>query len=118
MSILANKKSSNECADPNRSDQLLAKYKKIHNKGRGMTSSVSSNNIEQVQNNLITSIQNKNSRNWEKIGDKAITENNSKVETKDSNAQNLLSSESIKWNNLAQNMSLDYLEKQRILRQK
>lgn len=112
------KKSSNDQADPNRSDQLLAKYKKIHNKSKGMVSSVSSNNIEQVQNSLITSIQNKNSRNCEKLGDKGVAENNSKLETKDSNGFNLASSENIQSNNLAQNMSVDYLEKQRQLRQK
>ena len=112
------KMSSNEFIEKSNHDQFQAKYKKKINKSRGIASSASSNNIDPFQSNLITSIKSKNSRNNDRLIEKAIINTNNKNELKVGNNHQLISSENIKWDNLIQNMSFDFLEKQRILRQK
>lgn len=100
---------------------MLAKYRQ----GRGqngpahpMSTSFSHSNIENPANNLVASIREKNSRNIEKFGEKAIVGSNSIVELPENHSQNLITSDNIKGQSVHQNMSFDVNHKQRLFKPK
>jgi hypothetical protein len=72
--------------------------------------------VDHPSNALVSSIRDKNSRNIEKFGDKAIV--NSKMEVKENNSQYLINSESMKNDLVPHNMSFDVNQRQRVLKPK
>ena len=105
------KKNSYGCAGQFNADKLLAKYRQVRNTGN-IANSFSLNNIDPRSNNLISSVKDKNSRNIEKFGEKAIT-GSSKQDAKESNSQYMINPESMKSEHANQNMSFDAKPKQR-----
>ncbi|CAI2372323.1 unnamed protein product [Moneuplotes crassus] len=106
------KKNSYSCAGQFNADKLLAKYRQARN-STGISNSFSG--MEHPTNNLVASIREKNSRNIEKFGDKAIL--NSKMEVKESNSQYLINSETFK-GDPHHNMSFDVNQRPRAIKSK
>ena len=74
--------------------------------------------MEHHSSGLVASIREKNSRNIEKFGDKAIMGSNSKMEVKECNSQYLINSDSIKGDSITHNMSFDVNHRGRVLKSK
>lgn len=106
------KKNSYSCAGQFNADKLLAKYRQVRNNA-GISNSFSG--MDHPTNNLVASIREKNSRNIEKFGDKAII--NSKMEVKESNSQYLINSDNFK-SDPHHNMSFDVNQRPRALKNK
>lgn len=106
------KKNSYGCAGQFNADKLLAKYRQVRNTGN-IANSFSANEIEHRSHALVASIKDKNSRNIEKFGEKAITGSSSKMDGKESNSQYMFHSESLKSDNIGHNMSFDVNHRQR-----
>jgi hypothetical protein len=106
------KKNSYGCAGQFNADKLLAKYRQVRNTGN-IANSFSTNEIEHRSHALVASIKDKNSRNIEKFGEKAITGSSSKMDGKESNSQYMFHSESLKSDNIGHNMSFDVNNRQR-----
>lgn len=110
------KKNSYGGANQFNADKLLAKYRQVRNQGN--ISNSFSANIDQPCNALVASIREKNSRNIEKFGDKAIMGSAGKEGVKESNSQYLINSESMKGDSINHNMSFDVNQRQRVMKSK
>lgn len=101
-------------------DKLLAKYRQTRGSEgvQGVSASFSMNNLEQPNSNLVNSIKEKNSRNIEKFGEKAILNSNSIADLTESNSQYMINSDNIKGDKIPQNMSFETNHKQRLLKPK